>query len=271
MGRKEAKREFLWQRSRKQIGQDDKFCAHITSSKRLPGTSEAAVAPSCTKRNAFSRVICQQPGDVSVGADELGPGCTSDMSRCLVPFLMVLVGSQEQQIGELMWWHGVRGDVPVSAQACATVVLALITLLPWTSCSSGEAMTGAEMCSVVFERWTRHWCLSDRKSPKRPATSHGLKLFSCPYEAGIFFPASMPSWRFLNFISKQIADASSQWQVKCSVFMWLWDSGESWTRLTINLYALKYASICKLLVNFKCIWCSFIFMQQLGMPTEKGS
>lgn len=100
---------------------------------------------------------------------------------------------------------------------------------------------------------------------------HGLERFSCPYQVGIFFPTGRPSWWFLNFISKQIADASSQWQVKWCVFTWLWDSGESWTHLTISLYALRYASICKLLVNFKCNRCSFIFMQHLGMPTEKGS
>lgn len=266
--RKEARQEFLWQRSRKQVGQVDKFCAHITSSERLPGTSEAAVVPSCARRNAFSRVICQQPGDVSVQVEEQGPGCTSDMPRCLVPFLVVLVGSQEQQIWELTWWDGVRGDLPVFAQACATVVIALRPLVPCPSCSCGGAKTGAEMCSVIFERRRRHCCSSDRKWP---VTTHGLKLFSCPFQAGIFFPASRSSWRFRNSTSKQIGDASSQWQVKWSVFMWLWDFGESWTHLTINLCALRHANLCELLVSFKCDWCSFIFVQCLGMPSEKGS
>ena len=125
--RKEARWEVLQQRSRKQV---DCCCVYINSSSRLPGTSVAATIPSNTKRNAFSHVtLPQQPGDISVRVDEPGPVCTSAILRSLLLFLVMLVESQEQWIWELKVIR-LRDDVPVSAQAFATVVTPMRPLVP---------------------------------------------------------------------------------------------------------------------------------------------
>lgn len=61
--------------------------------------------------------------------DEPGPVCTSAMPRSLLLCLAVLVESQEQWIWELKVIR-TREDVPVSAQAFATVVTPMRPLVP---------------------------------------------------------------------------------------------------------------------------------------------
>lgn len=147
-------------------------------------TLVAAGVPSHSQINAFScvtarRYICMDGWaglGVSISLAKVFPCVSCGVAEVLEQWIWGIEGIR------------MRDNVPVSAQAFATVVALMRPLVPWSFCSCGEAKKGAETCAAAAGERCREHCLpSVRKSLKWPAAALWLKLFSCPRQWGIFF------------------------------------------------------------------------------------
>lgn len=151
--RKEARWEILWRRSRKQV---DCFVSTPTA---------AAGSLALQWQQQFPLIPGEVPSPVSPyrGDQEVHASWWMTQAQCAYQpcqglcFCFLQCWWSPKSCGSGSWKSLGWEMMLLSAQAFATVVTPMRPLVPWSSCSCGEAKKGAEICSAAaFERCRRH-------------------------------------------------------------------------------------------------------------------